>query len=106
MTVQKIQALKSHLRTMGYYHINLLEKKDDSFQIIAEGVLRSILLFVTIEHHMSSSMRKEIQQVKSKARDLQKEPWAAIIKSDDGKKMDEIAWFDLSKRESLKILFT
>lgn len=97
--------LKSLLRSLGYFNIEFgkNKKSDFSFEMIADGTLRSIYLEVRVSIGSKKKIRlseSEINLIKSKAYAKEKEPWVAIVSVNDSSSLEHsIKWKDLSNVE-------
>lgn len=97
------QIIKSELRSLGYYKIQVTKEQSDTLQLIADGNLRSIFLQVKItpavKYQNGHTFSKEqITNIKKEASMLNKEPWTAVIKvGTDGELIESILWTNLSK---------
>lgn len=93
--------IRSQLRSLGYFHIEIENENERSFSVIADGSFRSIFLFVVIclvSEHIKSLSKEEIVNVKQKAIGVEKEPWTAIMQvNEKGELVDDIQWTNLSK---------
>jgi len=93
--------IRSQLRSLGYFNIEIKEEDERSFNVLADGNLRSIFLFVIfylVSEHFKSLSQEEIKKVKEHADTVKKEPWAAIMKvNEKGELVDSIQWKNLSK---------
>lgn len=100
-TVQQI--IKSELKSLGYYKIQVSKEQSDALQIIADGSLRSIFLEVRVtpaaEYKNGHTFTKnEITTIKKGAALINKEPWTAVVKiGTDGELIESILWTNLSK---------
>jgi hypothetical protein len=92
--------IRSQLRALGYYDIQIENEQDRRFNVIAEGNLRNIFLCVVIKLVSESFdfSKAEISRIKQKAKSVEKEPWTALmVVNENGQLADRIRWTNLAK---------
>jgi|SRR5579859_157182 len=93
--------IRSRLKSLGYFNIEIRNEHERSFNVIADGNLRKIFLLVVIylvSEHIKNLTDEEIKEIKETATNIEKEPWAAVMKVNErGELVDDIKWTNLSK---------
>ena len=96
--------IRTQLKDLGYYKIDVNKEQADFLEIIADGDLRSIFLQVKVtpvSQHNNYFSKIEIDKIKHGAAAVKKEPWAAVVKIGmDGELIEGIQWTNLSKKAS------
>lgn len=95
--------IRSQLKSLGYFNIEIKNdhEQERSFNVIADGNLRKIFLQVMIYfvyEHINSLTIEQIKEIKKMASNIEKEPWAAVMKVNErGELVEDIKWTNLSK---------
>lgn len=94
--------MRTTLKSLGYFRIELDSENQNQYYVLADGNSRKII--VQVKDSKSSTYPpkptvEEIKILKAKAKDSDREPWAALMKidSNSGELIDNILWFNLSK---------
>jgi len=95
--------IKTWLKSLGYYKIEIEKQMDNSFVVIADGNLRQIFLDVKVFSYSKKQVKltsKEKNEIQKQARNSNREPWTAIVKMDKvGESVEKIEWANLSLDE-------
>jgi len=93
--------IRSRLRSLGYFKIEIENEQDRRFNVIANGLLREIFLLVTIystSEQISTLTKEEVDTIKAEAEKIEKEPWVAFMQvNESGESVEHIQWKNLSK---------
>ena len=94
--------IRSQLKALGYFSIEIQDEHEKSFNVIADGNFRNIFIKVLIRalnEHIKELTSSEIEAIKRNANTVKKEPWAAIMSVNErGELIDGITWKNLSRQ--------
>lgn len=106
MTTPNIKPLesmiRSQLKALGYFSIEIQDEHEKSFNVIADGNFRNVFIKVLVRllsEHIKELNPSEIEAIKRSANSVKKEPWAAIMSvNEKGELVDGITWKNLSRQ--------